>query len=68
MQDEIGDPMAVEQRRDKRSPILEPAAIIGRRQAPKQPVAEMQVDAVHPVAARDQGASERVEKVRNRPL
>jgi len=49
------------------APIIEPAAEIGRRQMPEQPVAAMQVDPMDAVAARQQRAAEPVEKVGDPP-
>jgi hypothetical protein len=53
---------------DKTWPVFEAAAEIHRRQPPEQPVAEVEVDATNPVAARDQGAADALEKIRLRPL
>ena len=66
--DQVGHRMLFEQFSDKAAPLVEPAAEVGRRQAPEKLVAEMQVDAVYPVAVRDQRPAELVEEMGNRPL
>jgi hypothetical protein len=68
VQHEVGDLVPLHHAGDKSAPILEATAIMGRRQAPEQLVAEMQVDPVNPVAARDQGTAEPIEKARDRAL
>src|SRR3954468_18391915 len=68
MQDQVGDLMLFEQVGDESAPILEPAAVMRCRQSPEQLVAEMQVDPMHAVPARDQCPAELVEEVRDRPL
>ena len=68
VQDEVGDTVLLQHFADKAAPIIEPAAEIGRRQMPEQPVAAMQIDPVDAMPARHQRAAEPVEKVGDRPL
>ena len=68
VQHQVGDLVLVEHVGDKAAPLAELAAVMGRRPAPQQLVAKMQVDAVDAVAARDQRRAEPVEKPRHRPL
>ena len=62
VQDEIGDLMPIELRRDKGAPIIEMPAEIRRRQTPEELIAEMQVDPVDAMSARDQRPTEPIEK------
>src|SRR3989442_89362 len=55
-------------RADEFAPVGKAAAVMRRRTAPEQLVAEMQVDPVNTVAARDEGSAEAIEKAGNRPL
>ena len=68
VQHQIGDLMRLQHLADKAAPRVEMAAEMGRRQAPEQLVAEMQVDPVHAMAAGDQGAAQPVEEIGDRPL
>ncbi len=63
MQHQVGDLMLVECAGDIGAPIGESAAKMRRRQPPEQLVAEMQVDAVHTMPARDQRLAEPAEEI-----
>jgi hypothetical protein len=52
----------------KIGPILKPAAEIRCRQPPEQPVAEIEVDPVGAMPARDQRSCDALEEARLRPL
>src|SRR5207237_4772591 len=64
----IGDLMLLQHASDKRAPLREMSPKMGRRQAPEQLVAEMQVDPVDAVAPRDQSPAKPIEETRDRAL
>jgi hypothetical protein len=53
MQHQMGNAVLFKHSRNKFRPFVKPAAKITCRQPPKQPIAEIEVDAVDPVPARD---------------
>jgi hypothetical protein len=68
VQHQVGHGEAVQKLANELPPINETPAEILRRQVPEQPIAEVQVDPVDAMPARNQGAAEAVEERRNRSL
>jgi hypothetical protein len=68
MEQQVGNAALSKQCGNKSRPFIKAAAKIDGRQPPKQPIAEIEVDAMHAMAARDQRPCNALEEIRLRAL